>query len=99
MSPFIDGDQVKYLHHYINIGISKKFKNESSLTFSVQDITATSGIREWEYYQPELGIRTFGENDFSERVFQLTYSLPFGNQKVKEKRKRKIGSQEERDRM
>jgi hypothetical protein len=99
MSPFIEGDQVKYLHHYINFGISKKFKNESSLAFSVQDITASSGIRDWEYDQPELGIKTYGDNDFSERVFQLTYSFPFGNQKVKEKRNRETGSQDERDRM
>ncbi len=99
MSPYIDGDQEKYLQHYINFGISKKFRNESSLTFSVQDFTATSGIRDWEYDQPELGIRTYGDNDFSERVFQLTYSFPFGNQKVKEKRNRVTGSKEERDRM
>lgn len=99
MSPFIEGDQVKYLHHYINFGISKKFRNESSLTFSVQDITASSGILEWEYDQPELGIKTYGDNDFSERVFQVTYSFPFGNQKVKGKRNRVTGSKEERDRM
>ncbi|MDB2606900.1 outer membrane beta-barrel protein [Zobellia sp.] len=99
MSPYISGDQVLYLHHYINFGISKKFSNASSLTFSIQDITATSGIMDWEYNQPELGIRTYGDNNFSERVFQLTYSFPFGNQKVKEKRKRVTGSKEERDRM
>lgn len=99
MSPYIAGDQVLYLHHYINFGITKKFMNQSSLTFSVQDITATSGIIEWEYDQPELGIKTFGDNNWSERVFQLTYSFPFGNQKVKEKRNRVTGSKEERDRM
>ena len=99
MSPFITGDQVQYLRHYINFGISKKFKNESTLTFSVQDITATSATKDWEYDQPELAVRTYGHNDFSERVFQLTYSFPFGNEKVKEKRNRKTGSQEERDRM
>lgn len=99
MSPYISGDQVLYLRHYINFGISKKFGNESSLTFSIQDLTATSGIIDWEYDQPELGIRTFGDNDWSERVFQLTYSFPFGNQKLKEKRNRVTGSKEERDRM
>lgn len=99
MSPYISGDQEQYLQHYVNFGISKKFKNESSLTFSVQDITATSGTIEWEYDQPELGIKTYGNNDWSERVFQLTYSFPFGNKKVKENRKRETGSQEERNRM
>ncbi|MRI02490.1 outer membrane beta-barrel protein [Kriegella sp. EG-1] len=99
ISPHMSGDQVYTWRPYVNFGISKKFGNESTLTFSIQDITATSGIIDWEYDQPELGIRTFGDNDWSERVFQLTYSFPFGNQKVKEKRNRKIGSQEERDRM
>ena len=99
MSPYLDGDQVKYLRHYVNFGLSKKFENESMLTLSIQDITATSGIREWEYYQPNLGIRTYGKNDFSERVFQLTYNFPFGNQKLKKKRSRVTGSKEERDRM
>lgn len=99
MSPYLSGDQEQYLHPYLDFGITKKFKNESSLTFSIQDITATSGIIEWEYDQPELGIRTFGDNDWSERVFLLTYTFSFGNQKVKEKRNRAIGSQEERNRM
>lgn len=99
MSPFISGDQVHYMRHFINFGISKKFRNESSLTFSIQDITATSGIIDWEYHQPELGVKTYGDNNVSERVFQVTYSFPFGNRKLKEKRQRKIGSQEERNRM
>jgi hypothetical protein len=99
MSPYIAGDQVQYLQHFINFGLSKKFHNHSSLTFSVQDFSATSGKIDWEYNQPELGIKTGGDNDMSERVFQLTYSFPFGNQKVKEKRNRVTGSKEERDRM
>lgn len=99
MSPFISGDQVQYLRHYINFGVSKKFGNQSSVTFSIQDITATSGSIDWEYNQPELGIKTYGDNDWSERVFQVTYSFPFGNQKVKKKRNRVTGSKEERDRM
>lgn len=99
MSPYLGGDQVKYLKHYINLGLSKKLKNESMLTFGIQDITATSGIHIWEYHQPELGIRTYGDNDFSERVFQLTYNFPFGNQKLKQRRSRVTGSKEERDRM
>lgn len=99
MSPFISGDQVHYMRHFINFGISKKFRNESTLTFSIQDLTATSGIIDWEYHQPELGVKTYGDNNVSERVFQATYSFPFGNRKLKEKRDRKIGSQEERNRM
>ncbi|MRI01387.1 outer membrane beta-barrel protein [Kriegella sp. EG-1] len=99
MSPYLSGDQELFKKHYINLGISKKFMNSSTLTFSIQDLTATAGTEKWEYHQPELGIRTFGDNNLSERVFQATYSFPFGNRKLKEKRDRKIGSQEERNRM
>lgn len=98
LSPFVDGDQIKDTGININLGISKKLAN-GSIVFNIQDLTNTSGKRNWEYNQPELGIRTFGSNNFSERVFRLTYSTTFGDQKLKEKRNRETGSQEERNRM
>lgn len=99
MSPFIDGDQVKFLRHRVNLGIRKKFNNQSSLSFNIQDITRTSGIIEWEYDQPELEVSTFGNNDASERVFRLSYTLNFGNDQLKAKRNRTTSSEEERNRM
>lgn len=98
LTPYISGDQFQDLGININLGISKKLGN-GSIVFNIQDVTNTSGIIHWEYEQAELGIRTFGDNDFSERVFRLTYSTTFGDQKLKAKRNRETGSQEERNRM
>jgi hypothetical protein len=99
MSPFLSGDQVQYLRHYVNVGVQKKFKNGSSLAFGLQDLTSTSGSIDWEYDQPELQVRTFGDNDFSERTIRVTYSFSFGKEKLKSKRDRNTGSEEERGRM
>jgi len=52
-----------------------------------------------KYSQPELSVRTYGANDWSERTLLLTYSFSFGNQSLKAKRVRTTGSQEERNRM
>jgi hypothetical protein len=99
MSPYLGGDQIKYNYPYLNIGVRKKFPSGSSLSIAVQDITNSSGKREWEYHQPELGIRTFGVNDFSERQVRVTYTYLFGNQKLSGKRKRNTGLEEIKNRM
>lgn len=99
MSPYLGGDQVKFNHPYLNLGVRKKFPSGSSLSIAVQDITNSSGKREWEYHQPELGIRTFGNNDFSERQVRVTYTLLFGNQKISGKRERKTGAEDIKNRM
>ncbi|MCB0686403.1 MAG: outer membrane beta-barrel protein [Saprospiraceae bacterium] len=99
LSPFLSGDQVHTLKYYINLGIQKKFARGSTLGLSIQDLTNTSGNLHWEYDQPALDVRTFGNNNWSERVYRLTYSFSFGNQKLKGKRNRVTGSQEERNRM
>jgi hypothetical protein len=98
LSPFISGDQFQRIGINMDVGISKKFTN-GLIVFSIQDLTNTSGIIFWEYHQPELGIRTFGNNNFSERTFRLTYNTTFGDKKLKAKRNRVTGSQEERSRM
>lgn len=99
MSPYLGGDQVKYSYPYLNLGVMKKFPSGSSLSIAIQDITNSSGKREWEYHQPELGIRTFGNNDFSERQVRVTYTLLFGNQKISGKRERKTGAEDIKNRM
>ena len=98
-SPLLGGDQIKSPRPVINFGIRKTFTNGSALGFNIQDITQTSGVIDWEYHQPELGIRTFGHNDWSERVFRINYTFNFGNEQLKSKRNRQTGSQEERNRM
>jgi len=99
MSDFLEGDQRKFNYPYLNLGIQKKFSSGSSLSFTVQDITNEVGKRNWEYHQPELGIRTFGNNDFSERQVRVTFTHLFGNQKLSGKRQRKTGSDDVKNRM
>lgn len=98
-SPFLVGDQRQYGYPYLNLGVRKKFPSGSSLSLTVQDIANSAGKLEWKYYQPELGIRTFGDNDFSERQVRVTYNLLFGNQKLSGKRQRKTGSEDVKNRM
>jgi hypothetical protein len=89
LSRYLDGDQKKFLYPYVNLGVRKKFPSGSSLSISFQDITNSIGKRLWEYHQPELGIRTYGHNDFSERQVWFTYTHLFGNQKISNKRKKR----------
>ncbi|CAN5243148.1 TonB-dependent receptor [soil metagenome] len=99
MSHFLEGDQRKFNYPYLNLGVRKKFPSGNSLSIAVQDITNSAGIREWEYHQPELGIRTFGVNDFSERQIRITYTHLFGNQNLSGKRQRKTGTDDVKNRM
>lgn len=98
LSPFISGDQFQSVGLSLDMGVSKKLAN-GSIVFNIQDLSNTSGVVFWEYHQPELGIRTFGNNNFSERTFRVSYTTTFGDQKLKAKRKRETGSQEERNRI
>lgn len=98
-SHYLGGDQVKFNYPYLNFVVRKKFPSGSSLSFAVQDLTNTRGKRNWEYHQPELGIRTFGNNDFSERQVRITYTFLFGNQKLSGNRQRKTGAEEIKSRM
>jgi hypothetical protein len=98
-SHYLDGDQQKYNRPYLNLGVRKKFSSGSSLSIAAQDITNSGGKLDWRYHQPELGIKTYGHNDFSERQVRVTYTLLFGNQKLKEKRERQTGSDDVKNRM
>ena len=99
MSEFLTGDQVQKIYPYFNMGIRKKFDNGAALALSFQDIANSIGKIDWDYNQPTLGIRTFGDNDWSERQIRLTYSIFFGNRKLSSQRKRDTGSSEVKNRM
>jgi hypothetical protein len=99
MNQFLVGDQIQNIPPYFNIGLRKKFPSGSSLSIAVQDIVNSMGKIDWEYTQPELGIRTFGNNDFSERQIRITYTLMFGNQNLSGKRQRETGAEEVKTRM
>ncbi|MEO6000517.1 MAG: hypothetical protein ABIN89_26980, partial [Chitinophagaceae bacterium] len=84
---------------YLHLGIKKSFPGGNTLGIVAQDFTNSSGKKTWEYYQAELGIRTFGKNNFSERQVRVTYMHLFGNKKLSGKRERKTGTEEVKSRM
>lgn len=99
MSEFLTGDQIQKIYPFLNLGIRKQFPSGSSLSISCQDLLNSIGKIDWDYNQPALGIRTFGNNNWSERQIRLTYSFAFGNKSLSEKRNRNTGSEEVRSRM
>lgn len=82
----------------INFGLQKKLSNGDRLSFNIRDVfdsvTYSGGTD-----IPELGFKTYADFDFSNRVFTLSYSTRFGNDKVKSARKRQTGSEAERNRV
>ena len=83
----------------INIGFQHKFGDKwGTLKFSINDlldsVEFTGGTD-----LPEQNIKTENLFDLSNRTFTLTYSRNFGNQKLKSKRERETGSEEERRRV
>ena len=98
-SHYLKGDQRRFDRPTFNLGIRKKFLSGSSLSVSVQDITNQGGQNNWEYHQPELGVKTSGELDLVERQVRITFTHLFGNQKLSGKRQRKTGSDDVKNRM
>ena len=83
----------------LNIGIQKKFeKNNSTLRFTVDDVFKT-GNWNFSIYVPEQNIDSKSYLEFSQTVFKLTFSQRFGNNKLKSKRERAVGSEDERKRV
>ncbi len=99
MSPFLYGDQKFTLSPFFNLGIRKSFSSGASLSLSIQDISNSADRIEWEYEQPEIGIRTFGLTDWSERQIRLTYMMSLGNRKIAKKRIRNTGAEEVKSRL
>lgn len=96
---YLVGDQEQLLHPYLNVGIKKEFSSGSTFGVVLQDLTNSSGKKTWRYHQAEIGIRTFGNNNFSERQVRVTYTHLFGNKALSGKRERKTGSEEVKSRM
>ena len=79
----------------LNIGLQKKLKNNARLTFNINDIfNSFKFIGQTDLPQEQIFVkRVF---DFSHRTFRLTYAATFGNQQVKQRRKRNSGRAEKR---
>ncbi len=81
----------------LDIGVEKKFKS-SSLRINCSDIFGNNKWR-WVTYIPSQNLDTNLKLDFETTILYITYSLNFGNTKLKEKGPRKSGSKEERQRL
>ncbi|MBX3238901.1 MAG: outer membrane beta-barrel protein [Chitinophagaceae bacterium] len=98
-SKYLSGDQEYIDDPYLNLGLKKIFPSGNSLGLLLQDITNSMGNRDWEYHQPDLGVRTFGHLNWSERQIRITYTHVFGNKKLKGKKERNTGAEEVKSRM
>jgi len=93
MSPVINGYYNWLARGFVNLGIQKEFNNSSTLRISCNDIFETSQFR-WRTAENET-YSFYGNIKFDKRIFTLTYSLKFGDNKIKGVRKRSVGSEEE----
>ena len=83
----------------MDVGIKKKLKdNKSSLQFSVTNIL-NSLVFDFKADVPEHNIYADVRIHTFFRGFRLTYSRNFGKEKLREKRERSTGSEEERGRV
>lgn len=81
----------------LNAGVQKKL-GKGKLRFGVDDVFNTM-IWETSVNIPELNVAAIANYKFTQRVFKLTYTRSFGNDKLKEKRNRTTGSEDERGRV
>ena len=81
-----------------NLGLQKKFKDDSSLRFAFTDIFRTNRWT-FETNVPEQNLNSVTYVNFENRKLTLTYTRSFGNNKLKASRNRTTGSEEERRRV
>jgi hypothetical protein len=81
----------------LNAGIQKKV-GKGKLRFGVDDVFNTF-IFETSVKVPEQNLDAEANYKFTQRTYKLTYTRSFGNEKLKDKRNRTTGSEEERGRV
>jgi hypothetical protein len=81
----------------LDFGLEKKFKN-SSFRVSYSDVLNTNKFR-WDADIPSENLDTSAKVDFETRILNITWSLNFGNDKLKRRRSGKTGSKDEQDRL
>lgn len=93
MSPVINGYYNWLARGFVNLGIQKEINNNSTIRIACNDLFETSQFR-WRTADNEI-FNFHGNIKFDKRIFTITYSLKFGNNKIKGVRKRSVGSEEE----
>lgn len=83
----------------MDFGLQKKFESKKgNLRFNISNVFGPPTFKA-TVNAPEKNLIVNGELRFSVRTFRLTYTRSFGNDKVKGKRERSIGSEEEKQRV
>ena len=83
----------------MDFGVQKKFEpKKGNLRFNISNVFGPPTFKA-TVNAPEKNLMVNGELRFSVRTFRLTYTRSFGNDKVKGKRERSIGSEEEKQRV
>ena len=97
--PQISGARTNEKVYGINFGAQQNFGDKwGTLKFTISDILDSVEFVGGTNL-PEQNIITRNVFDFRNRTFTVTYSRNFGNQKLKSKRERETGSEEERRRV
>lgn len=80
----------------VNANISKRFSNNSKLTFSINDIFNTT-VYDQESTYSNLDIRSYYKPET--RTASITYTMPFGKPKARLSKKRSTGIEDEKKRI
>ena len=83
----------------MDFGLQKKFEpKKGNLRFNISNVFGPPNFKA-EANAPEYNLVVNGELRFSVRTFRLTYTRSFGNDKIKSKRERSTGSEQEKQRV
>ena len=98
-SSSLEGVYIQKSYGAFNIGIKKKLTGtKGAFIFSVSNIL-NSEDKILTVDHPERNLVTNLHIAFTQRTFKLTYSRSFGNNKLKEKRERDTGAEDEKGRV